>query len=140
MRAILVAIGALAIATGCGSEQPAPTTNTAPPAPVTKAAEPLPVPADVPIPAGLPNRADSTLPGSAYHVIQGRMPNSLGDAIATVRKQAIGSGWVEIPSPGAAPVPSISTLVFHKDTREMKVTLSMIDATTTSVHLLTGPR
>ncbi|MDZ4860558.1 MAG: hypothetical protein SGI88_16395 [Candidatus Hydrogenedentes bacterium] len=141
MRCLAATLAMLLVFAGCGPSGPTPvetseTSTAVKPVPAAKA----PLPADVPVPAELANRSDSTVAGSDYHVVQGQLAMPMGDAIATVRKQAASTGWVEKPQQGAAPVASVTTHTFTKDSRQLTVTLAMVDPTSTSVNLMTGPQ
>ena len=125
---------------GCGEpySTPATTAETAAPA-KPDAPEKKPLPTDVPVPPGLVNRNDSTVAGSDYHVVQGQLPIAFGEAISTVRKLATSNGWAETPQQGASALASVTTLSFKKDARQLTVTLVMVDQTSTTMNLMTGP-
>lgn len=139
MRA-MVCLAMAVLAAGCGSKPAAPEQQK----PAASAPEAAPkkesVPTDLPIPSSLTGRHDSTLPGTKWHVVQGEIPLPMHEAIAAVRQAAQTNGWKESGAITAPETPTVTTLPFEKEGREAKATLARVDATKTSLNLMTGPK
>ena len=137
---LTIALSVAAALAGCSQETPTPAVKQGEKTAAAAQPQSPPLPADTPVPPGMMNRVDSAMPGTAYHVIQGQIASPLPEAIETVRKLAASNEWKEAPGTSPPSEPAVATIVYEKDTRQLKATLVRRSNTETTLNMLVGPR